>query len=58
VSFPIVVVGYPGLAWVRRLGNDASALPFSAVYDRSRKLVQRKLGPTSEAELSAWAKQL
>jgi thiol-disulfide isomerase/thioredoxin len=58
VSFPIVVVGYPGLAWGRRLGNDASALPFSAVYDRSQKLVQRKLGPTSEAELSGWAKQL
>jgi thiol-disulfide isomerase/thioredoxin len=58
VSFPIVVVGYPGLAWGRRLGNDASALPFSVVYDRSQKLVQRKLGPTSEAELSQWAKQL
>jgi thiol-disulfide isomerase/thioredoxin len=58
VGFPIVVVGYEGLAWVRRLGNDASALPFSAVYDRSQKLVQRKVGPTSEAELSGWAKQL
>jgi len=58
VGFPIVVVGYPGLAWVRRLGNDASALPFSAVYDRSQKLVQRKFGPTSEAELSGWTKQL
>jgi thiol-disulfide isomerase/thioredoxin len=58
VGFPIVVVGYPGLAWARRLGNDASALPFSAVYDRSQRLVQRKLGPTSEAELSGWAKQL
>jgi thiol-disulfide isomerase/thioredoxin len=58
VSFPIVVVGYPGLAWVRRLGNDASALPFSAVYDRSQKLAQRKLGPTTEAELSGWLKQL
>jgi len=58
VGFPIAVVGYPGLAWVRRLGNDASALPFSAVYDRSHKLVQRKIGPTSEAELSGWTKQL
>jgi thiol-disulfide isomerase/thioredoxin len=58
VGFPIAVVGYPGLAWVRRLGNDASALPFSAVYDRSQNLVQRKLGPTTEAELSNWTKQL
>ena len=57
VGFPIVVVGYTGLAWARRLGNDASALPFSAVYDRSHRLIQRKLGPTTAAELAGWIGQ-
>jgi thiol-disulfide isomerase/thioredoxin len=59
VGFPISVLGFAGLAWVRRLSNDANvALPFSAVYDRSLKLVQKKFGPTSEAELSGWAAHL
>jgi hypothetical protein len=59
VSFPIAVLGYAGLAWVRRLSNDPSvALPFSAVFDRSQKLVQKKFGPTSEAELTGWLAHL
>ena len=56
VGFPIVVLGYAGLAWVGRLGNDAKVLPFSVVYDRTHRLVQRKVGPTSEAELDGWAR--
>ena len=56
VGFPISILGYAGLAWVGRLGNDAKVLPFSVVYDRSHKLVQRKIGPTSEAELARWAR--
>jgi thiol-disulfide isomerase/thioredoxin len=59
IGFPIAVLGFAGLAWVRRLSNDANvALPFSAVYDRSQKLVQKKFGPTTEAELSGWAAHL
>ncbi len=55
VGFPISVLGYGGLARVRQLSNDANvALPFSAVFDRSQRLVQRKFGPTTAAELSAW----
>jgi thiol-disulfide isomerase/thioredoxin len=56
VGFPIAVLGYAGLAWVGRLGNDAKVLPFSVVYDGSHRLVQRKVGPTSEAELAGWAR--
>jgi thiol-disulfide isomerase/thioredoxin len=56
VGFPIAVLGYAGLAWVGRLGNDAKVLPFSVAYDRAHKLVQRKVGPTSEAELAEWAR--
>jgi thiol-disulfide isomerase/thioredoxin len=57
VGFPIVVLGYAGLSWVRRLGNDAQALPFSVVFDRSQAIVHRKAGPTNVAELSAWTLQ-
>ena len=57
VSFPIAVLGYAGLSWVRALSGDGNnALPFSAVYDRSGKLVQRKFGATDLAELQAWSK--
>ena len=56
VGFPISILGYAGLAWVGRLGNDSKVLPFSVVYDRSHKLVQHKLGPTSEAELAGWTR--
>src|SRR3954465_9382441 len=56
VGFPIAVLGYAGLAWVGRLGNDAKVLPFTVVYDRKHKLVQRKVGPTSESELAGWAR--
>jgi thiol-disulfide isomerase/thioredoxin len=56
IGFPISVLGYGGLAWVRQLGRKSdSALPFSIVFDREHRVVQRKFGPTSEAELTAWA---
>jgi len=55
VSFPISILGYAGLAWARRLGNDPNvALPFTAVFDRSAKLAQHKFGATNAAELSSW----
>jgi thiol-disulfide isomerase/thioredoxin len=55
VGFPIVVLGYPGLSWVRRLGNDSQALPFSVSFDRAQAVAHRKAGPTNAAELSDWA---
>lgn len=54
VGFPISVLGYEGLGWAKQLGNDAGSLPFSVVFDRQGRLVQRKMGPTTVAELSAW----
>ena len=55
VSFPISILGYAGLAWPRRLGNDPNvALPFTAVFDRSQRLAQHKLGATNAAELANW----
>jgi thiol-disulfide isomerase/thioredoxin len=55
VSFPISILGYEGLAWARRLGNDPNvALPFTAVFDRSHRLAQHKFGATNAAELTDW----
>jgi len=57
VSFPISILGYAGLAWARRLGNDPNvALPFTAVFDRSRRLAQHKFGATNAAELADWVR--
>ena len=56
VGFPISVLGYAGLSWVRDMGRKSdSALPFSIVFDRDHRVVQRKFGPTSQAELADWA---
>lgn len=55
VSYPISILGYAGLAWARRLSNDPNvALPFTAVFDRSRQLAQHKFGATNAAELTDW----
>jgi thiol-disulfide isomerase/thioredoxin len=57
VSFPISILGYAGLAWARRLSNDPNvALPFTAVFDRSQRLVQHKFGATNAAELTGWVR--
>lgn len=57
VSFPISILGYAGLAWARRLGNDPNvALPFTAVFDRSQRLAQHKFGATNAAELADWVR--
>ncbi|MGN6527364.1 MAG: TlpA family protein disulfide reductase [Burkholderiaceae bacterium] len=59
VGFPIVVLGYAGLSWVRQLGNDSQALPFSVVFDRGgHKVVQRKAGATTAGELQGWVAKL
>ena len=55
VSFPISVLGFAGLAWVRKLSNDPSpALPFSAVFDAQGRLSHRKFGATDFDELTRW----
>ena len=58
VGFPVVVLGYAGLSWVRKLSEDTNvALPFSALYDRAGRLARRKFGPTDAAELTGWVQR-
>jgi thiol-disulfide isomerase/thioredoxin len=57
VSFPISILGFPGLAQVRALGNDPNvALPFTAVFGADGTLSHRKFGPTDVDELGRWVR--
>ena len=55
VSFPVALIGAPGLGLSQRLGNHAGGLPFTAVVSRSGEILQRKVGETSFEELQRWA---
>jgi thiol-disulfide isomerase/thioredoxin len=56
VGYPIGLAGFEGIELSRRLGNARGALPFSAVFAADGRLVQRKLGETSQDELRRWAR--
>lgn len=58
VSYAIGLAGFDGTDLSRRLGNSSGALPFTAVFDRSGKVVQRKLGETHFDELNRWTAAL
>ena len=55
VSFPVALIGAPGLELVRRLGNDVGGLPFTVVIAKSGQVLQRKIGEISLDELQSWA---
>ena len=61
----IVPVGYPLLLGnastidlMRGLGNSSGGLPFTVLLDRHGRLVERKLGPLSAADLEAGVQRL
>ena len=58
VGFAIGLAGFDGAELSRRLGNGSGALPFSAVFNRDGRLIRRKLGQSSDAELDDWAKSI
>jgi hypothetical protein len=58
VSFPVGIAGMGGVDISQRLGNRAALLPFSVVFDRQGRVVERKLGAVTEAELESWDKRL
>jgi thiol-disulfide isomerase/thioredoxin len=55
VTFPIGLAGFAGTELTKSLGNMAGALPFSVLFDREGKVVQRKMGKLTEADLQAWS---
>lgn len=54
LGFPVVLAGLEGTQWSRELGNQQGGLPFTVLFDRSGRVVQRKLGETHHAELMGW----
>ena len=55
VTFTVGLAGFEGTELSRQLGNEKGLLPFTAMFDRKGRVVHRKLGETTLAELSAWA---
>ena len=58
VGYAIALAGFEGTELSRQLGNRTGALPYTAVFDRSGRVVQRKLGETTFDELNGWAQAL
>ena len=58
VGYTIAMAGLDGTDLSRKLGNTVGALPFTAVFDRQGRLVQRKLGETRFDELVLWSQTL
>jgi thiol-disulfide isomerase/thioredoxin len=53
--FPVGMAGLAGTELSRTLGNASGALPFTVVMGRDGRVLQRKLGKVSQADLDAWA---
>lgn len=58
VGFPTALAGIAGTEWMRRLGNNAGALPFSVAFGRDGQVARQKLGEVTEADLAAWVREL
>jgi thiol-disulfide isomerase/thioredoxin len=55
VGFPIGLAGLDGTDLVRQLGNAQGGLPFSVLVSADGRIVARRMGELSEAELALWA---
>jgi thiol-disulfide isomerase/thioredoxin len=56
VSYAIGLTGFAGIELSRRLGNTSGGLPFTLVFGRDGRLLQRHMGETSYEQLANWAK--
>ena len=58
LDFPLALGGASGLQWVRTLGNQAGGLPFSVLFAADGRILQRKIGELSSADLESWSRTL
>lgn len=56
LAFPIGLAGLGGTELSRELGNSNGGLPFSVLFDRAGRLVERKLGRLQSEDLERWQK--
>ena len=54
LSFPVGLAGLGGTELTRGLGNTKGGLPFSVLFDRQGRLLERKLGRLSPQDLQRW----
>lgn len=55
VTFAIGLAGFAAIDLSRRLGNLSGGLPFTLLFDREGRLLQRHIGETSYDQLARWA---
>lgn len=55
VSYPVGLAGLGGTELAKALGNESGGLPFTVVLDAGGRIVERKMGRVTPAELSKWA---
>ena len=55
VSFPVGLAGLEGTELSRSLGNLSGGLPFTVVAGTSGKVLQRRMGRVTPADLAQWA---
>jgi thiol-disulfide isomerase/thioredoxin len=58
VGFPIGLAGFDGTDLVKQLGNAQGGLPFTLLFGSDGRVLKRKLGQTSMAELASWISEL
>jgi thiol-disulfide isomerase/thioredoxin len=55
VNYKIGLAGLNGTELGKLLGNDVGGLPFTVVLNANGKLMQRKLGKLTPADINKWA---
>jgi thiol-disulfide isomerase/thioredoxin len=59
VDYQVLLAGVgKGVELMKALGNDKSGLPFTVVIDRNGRIVTKKLGAMSKADMEAAIKQI
>lgn len=56
IRFPVGLAGLGGTELARALGNGVGGLPFTVVVDGAGKVVQRRMGRVTQADLAHWAR--
>ena len=54
VRFPITLAGMSGVELSHSLGNQGGGLPFTVLFDRTGRIVQRKIGLVTPQDLQQW----
>lgn len=57
VTFPIGLAGLGGTDLVKTLGNTSGGLPFTVVLGAEGKVLHRKMGQVTPADLELWVRQ-